>query len=271
MFKRHTWEKIFKLPWEKIACCAKYKDEFQKSAGILKSFKIDKTMKEYGAYVSKFAIFVSMNPIDIGCKAIRMFEGADEYVKFKSRCEQFEFKNEKLDCSGKQDNVYAIDLKSSKRVSRESYGTIPLIWGELKTENRDELSFELKEKVAFRFVCITLIGSNKNSDKNIDCFPFLFSGNYLSKADNSQLKEYESGDEGAKEGERKKKKKRKGMKVISDSDSSSSESDSEDEKKRKEEEKKKAQEAPKPQTPPGPKVKVIPIYIFLAEGEVRLR
>ena len=260
--KRHTWGKYFKLPWEKLACNNKYKDEFQKSSGILKSFKIDKTNKDYGAYVSKFMVFVSMNPIDVNSKAIRMFEGADEFPKFKSRCEQFEFKYEKLE-GGKEDSVYTIDLKSTRRVARESYGAMPLLWGDLKTDKREELSFELKDKVAFRFICIKLIAGAKDSEDNIDCFPFEFSGNYLNKGDDSQLKEYESDDDKKKEGAAPaKKKKRKGQKVMSDSDSSSSESDDEEEKKKKEEARKKAAAAPKPQTPPGPK-KAVKLYIYI--------
>eukprot|EP01022_Parablepharisma_sp_SALTPOND_P015227 TRINITY_DN2134_c0_g1_i1.p1 TRINITY_DN2134_c0_g1~~TRINITY_DN2134_c0_g1_i1.p1 ORF type:complete len:367 (-),score=26.30 TRINITY_DN2134_c0_g1_i1:186-1205(-) len=144
-------------------------EKFYKSFGVMKHIKI--SMEGfYTCYMNSFAIFVSMYPIPIDSPCIKQFDGIKTVTQAK-----------KLGL--KVQNEESMEERTFLEFTVEKAGVngvSPLLFGELGTDYIPIDNVKILQKVAFKYLLLKLIDSNKNSgDHNIDCYHFILEGNYV--------------------------------------------------------------------------------------------
>lgn len=161
---------------------AQYDPQNFKQFSILKYHDFYRNVVNYTCLLQSFALFVSMEEIDVSHPLIRLFDG----IKTKKQMEDLGFENISLQ-SIEDTHVVEFRLHPLSNVERTLQkhmpgakldGVYPLIWGEISKFTVNYLN--LTQRIGFRFLLLKLIDSHKSGkDSNIDCHTIALSGNII--------------------------------------------------------------------------------------------
>lgn len=150
-----------------------------KQFAVLKYHDLNRNIPHYTCFLQSFALFVSMEEIDVNHPLVRLFTG----VKKKDQLDKLGFQYITLQ-STEDTLVVEFELHSLRaveKVLRQNVpgarldGVYPLLWGDVSRNNVNYLN--LLQRVGFRFMLLKLIDSHKTKDdSNIDCYTISLSG-----------------------------------------------------------------------------------------------
>ncbi len=123
----------------------------------------------YTCFMNSFAVFVSMKPISPAEEVVSRFKDVNNLEKAR---------NLGLPIKSTQAKLEGTFIEFSCPATP---GEIvhPLLFGAFDPQFAEINEIAIKQRVAFRYMLITLIDSRKNNDHNIDAYHFLFSGSYI--------------------------------------------------------------------------------------------
>jgi len=156
-----------------------------KQFAIMKYHDLNRNLGGYTCFLQSFAVFISMEEIDVNHPLVRLFDG----VKKLEQMEKFGFETMSLQ-NTEDTKVVEFNLSSLRRVEEtlqrnvpgaKLNGVYPIIWGEVSAATTNYLN--IMQRIGFRFILLKLIDSKKTGTEleagNIDCYTFSLSGNLV--------------------------------------------------------------------------------------------
>ncbi len=184
----------YKLPAEKAVLCSSHPDDTYmcpiKSLdpqnkcqfAVMKYHDLNRNLSGYTCFLQSFALFLSMEEIDVRHPLVRLFDG----VKKMDQMEQLGLEFTSLQ-STEDTKVVEFSLSSVRKVEsalqkrfpgERLNGVYPFIWGEISEASTNYLN--VSQRIGFRFMLLKLIDSRKTQgDSNIDCHSIALSGSYV--------------------------------------------------------------------------------------------
>lgn len=170
-------EDTYSLPIKSLL--SQYDPQNSKQFGILKYHDLNRNIPNYTCFLQSFALFVSMEEIDVNHPLVRLFDN----IKKKEQMEELGFQYITLQ-STEDTQVVEFELHSLREVEKTLQknvpgakldGVYPLLWGDISKNNVNYLN--ITQRIGFRFMLLKLIDSHKTqSHGNIDCYTMSLSG-----------------------------------------------------------------------------------------------
>jgi len=160
----------------------KHDPQSHKQFAVIKYHDLNRNLGGYTCFLQSFALFISMEEIDVSHPLVRMFDG----VKKMEQMEKLGFEFMSLQ-STEDTKVVEFTLASTRKLEENLQklvpgsklnGVYPLLWGEVSTATTNYLN--VIQRVGFRYMILKLIDSHKSQPGgNIDCYPISLSGNHI--------------------------------------------------------------------------------------------
>lgn len=158
---------------------SQYEPQHSKQFGILKYHDLNRNLTSYNALLQSFAVFLSMEEIDVNHPLVRLFDG----IKEIDQLEKLGFEYTLLQTTD-DTHVVEFTLSSSNKLQQtleknapgaKLNGVYPLLWGDISKNTVNYLN--VFQRIGFRYMLLKLIDSTKTGDgTNIDCHSISLSG-----------------------------------------------------------------------------------------------